>query len=250
MRIRRYKMFEATGKVSNKVDLETLEVEKSKISSINGDISSYLTQVYGPFGWFYAAKKEIQIPGFGILDSDYIDLFINNYTIFKNVAKTYRLRTEENFINFVKNNLELIYNYKSKFFIYNSLPIVIRTKRKGNLGEQLVLQKFKELTTTKGFDVELLVPTLDEDVKGIDSKFVLSGKTYTIQVKPMSSFQIVSDKILIVSPGCLTLNKYGVMPDYLFFYSDKQEVLFLKNIGIISKGNSFESPVKNLILQN
>ena len=166
------------------------------------------------------------------------------------MAKAYRLKTEENFVNFVKNNLELIYNYNSKFFIYNSLPIVIRTKRKGNLGEQLVLQKFKDLTLRRGFDVELVVPTLDEDIKGVDSKFVLSGKTYTIQVKPMSRFEILGDKISIESPGCLTLNKYGVMPDYLFFYSDKQEVLFFKNRGIVSDGNSFQSPVTNLILEN
>jgi hypothetical protein len=245
MKIDRYKMFEST----NQVDLEFLKVEKSKISEINGEISKYLNQIYGPFGWSYAAKKEIQIPRFGIIDSDHIDLFINNYTIFKSVAKTYRLKTEENFIDFVKNNLEVIYNYNSKFFIYNSLPIVIRTKRKGNRGEQLVLQKFKDLTLSKGFDVELIIPTLDEDIKGVDSKFLLSGKTYTIQVKPMSRFKILGDKISIESPGCLTLNKYGIMPDYLFFYSDKQEVLFLKNLGIVSTDNSFESPVKNLILE-
>ena len=246
MKIDRYKMFEST----NQVDLETLKVEKSKISEINGEIRRYLSQIYEPFGWSYAAKKEIQIPGFGIIDSDHIDLFINNYTIFKSVAKAYRLKNEENFVNFVKNNLELIYNYNSKFFIYNSLPIVIRTKRKGNRGEQLVLQKFKDLTLRRGFDVELVVPTLDEDIKGVDAKFVLSGKTYTIQVKPMSRFEILGDKISIESPGCLTLNKYGVMPDYLFFYSDKQEVLFLKNRGIVSDGNSFQSPVRNLILEN
>ena len=244
MKINKYKMFEST------VDLETVQVEKSEISTINGIIRNYLTQVYGQFGWYYGAKSEIQIPDFGIVDSDYIDLFINNYTIFKNVAKTYRLKIEKDFLNFVKNNLELIYNYKSKFFIYNSLPIVIRTKRKGNHGEQLVLQKFKELTITRGFEVELVTPTLDEDIKGVDAKFILSGKTYTIQVKPMSKFEILPDKILIESPGCLTLNKYGVMPDYLFFYSDNQDVLFLKNRGILSIGNSFESPVKNLILKN
>jgi hypothetical protein len=244
MKINKYKMFEST------VDLETVQVEKSKISSINRDISSFLAEVYGPFGWYYGAKKEIQIPGFGVIESDYIDLLINNYTIFKNVVRTYRLRTEEDFVNFVKNNLELIYNYKSKFFIYNSLPIVIRTKRKGNHGEQLVLQKFKELTLTRGFEVELVTPTLDEDIKGVDAKFILSGKTYTIQVKPMSKFETTGDKIIIESPGCLTLNKYGVMPDYLFFYSDKQEVLFLKNLGILSKSNYFETPSKNLILEN
>ena len=244
MKINKYKMFEST------VDLETVQVEKSKISSINRDISSFLAEVYGPFGWYYGAKKEIQITGFGVIESDYIDLLINNYTIFKNVVRAYRLRTEEDFVNFVKNNLELIYNYKSKFFIYNSLPIVIRTKRKGNHGEQLVLQKFKELTLTRGFEVELVTPTLDEDIKGVDAKFILSGKTYTIQVKPMSKFEILPDKILIESPGCLTLNKYGMMPDYLFFYSDNQDVLFLKNRGILSMGNSFESPVKNLILKN
>ena len=101
-------MFEST----NQVDLETLKVEKSKISEINGEIRRYLNQIYGPFGWSYAAKKEIQIPGFGIIDSDHIDLFINNYTIFKNVAKTYRLKTEENFVNFVIQNSSSITHYQ------------------------------------------------------------------------------------------------------------------------------------------
>lgn len=246
MKINKYKMFEST----EQVDLETLKVEKSKISTINGEIRRYLNQIYRPFGWSYGAKKEIPIPGFGVLDSDHIDLLINNYTIFKNVIRTNRLQTEDDFVNFVKNNLELIYNYNSKFFIYESLPIVIRTNRKGNRGEQLVLQRFKDLTLERGFDVELVVPTLEEDVKGVDAKFILSGKTYTIQVKPLTNFDFSDDKISIESPGCLTLNKYGVMPDYLFFYSDNQEVLFLKNRGILSNGSTFVSPVKNLILEN
>lgn len=232
------------------VELNSIRVPKYKISSLNRLIGDYLNSVYGQFGWFYAAQKEIVIPGFGVVYSDYIDLLINNYTIFKKIIYTNNITNADDFIQLVTNNLDKFYHYTSKFFVENSLPIVINTKRKGNYGEKLALDSFQKLIFSRGFNIQIMKPTIQEDVNGVDAKFELDGKIYTIQVKPMSKFEIVDDLIIIDSPGALTLNKYGVMPDYLFFYSQNRDLLFLKNIGIYSRGSLFESPLKNLISEN
>ena len=80
MKIDRYKMFEST----NQVDLETLKVEKSKISEINGEIRRYLNQIYEPFGWSYALKKKFKFQGLE-LSIQIISIYLSIIILFSKV---------------------------------------------------------------------------------------------------------------------------------------------------------------------
>ena len=218
------------------------------IDYLNSVIKSYLQKVYSPFNWNYYENKDIEIPGVGILNSRYISLFINNQTIFRDIIKSNHLNSSVEFIDYVISNLDSIYHYNCEYFKNKALPIVISTVRRGNLGEIKTIEKFKEMTKSKGYDVEFEYPTTVEDISGIDSKLILNGRTYTLQIKPMTSKIIKDDEITIKSPGCLNIKKFGVVIDYLCFWSDNGEFVFLRNRGIKSIGDQFISPLKNLVL--
>lgn len=197
------------------------------ISALNNRILKYITSIYGPFGFEYEDDNEgdnedINVEGI-IINSEYISKMVNNYTIFKTFIREFSISEEEDFYRKLVSNFDNVYHYNGDFFKRQSLPILINTTRKGNINEEKSLNKFKEVIGEKGFDVKIERPTIKEDKKGVDGKFLHNGKYYTIQVKPFSQVYIKDGKIYATSKGSLSL---GV--NYLVLYKDGDYII-LKN---------------------
>jgi hypothetical protein len=66
--------------------------------------------------------------------------------------------------------------------------------------------------------VDIISPTIQEDVSGIDAKFMWNNKELTIQVKPFT--RIVKSDERAYSQGSLSLNT-----DYLILYKNYQLII-------------------------
>lgn len=207
----------------------------NSIDWLNGKIKAYIIEVYQPYGFIYGVNQDLNIDGYTI-NSEYISKMVNNYTIFKAIIKTNFLRTEEAFYHYMTNNLEAIYNWKGKYFKRITLPILIATSKVGNVGETQSLEFFKKtLKEKKGISIEFIQPTVEEDISGIDGKFIWEGKEVTIQVKPYDNATISasSRKVKIHSQGSLSLNT-----DYLIVYRG-QSFIVVKGKDVKIEGNLF-----------
>lgn len=196
---------------------------ESSVSALNVKIYNYIKSIYGPFGFVKGEDdKDIIVDG-DIINTEYISKMVNNYTVFKIFITMNKITDEEEFYNELENSFYDMYHYNGKFFKKITLPTIIKTSRKGNLGEKKSLSKFKEVASKKGMNIDIQTPTLKEDISGIDAKFNINGKTYTIQVKPFVSNGIKGSNYYAKSNGSLSL---GV--DYLVLYKNNDYII-LKN---------------------
>lgn len=201
------------------ISTEKYGAERS-IQWLNGKILSYISSIYGPYGFKYlSGNKDIEINDM-LLNTEYIDKMVNNYTVFKNIISDEGINTEDEFYEYFSKNLPEIYHWRGKHFYKTTLPVLINTSKKGNLGEQRSLDFFKSELAKRGIEISFIKPSLQEDVKGVDSKFAWGGKEITIQVKPCESFKKIvegSGKKVhrFFSPGSLSL-----ITDYLILYKD------------------------------
>jgi hypothetical protein len=170
---------------------------------------------------------------------------VNNYTIFKSIIKENFIKTEEAFYHYMANNLPAIYHWKGKYFKRVTLPILINTSKRGNVGERQSLDFFKKALKEKGIDINYIKPTVDEDISGIDGKFVWKGKTVTIQVKPYDRATIgaTTRKVKIHSQGSLSLNT-----DYLIVYKG-QSFIAVRGKDIEIEGNYFTLQEDKILLR-
>jgi hypothetical protein len=202
----------------DKVNLEAFTTIKSgyynSISWLNKNILEYISSIYKEYGYLYqSGDVDINVDGY-ILNTEYINKMVNNYTIFKSVISYNSISNESEFYKFMLENMSSIYHWKSDFFISNTLPILINTTRKGNIGEKDSLNFFKnELLLKKNIHIDFIKPTISEDISGIDGKFNWNGKEITIQVKPYKEIDNLDGKIKVFSQGSLSLNT-----DYLILY--------------------------------
>jgi hypothetical protein len=207
----------------------------NSIDWLNGKIKAYITEVYQPYGFVYGVNKDLNIDGY-IINSEYISKMVNNYTVFIAIIKANFLRTEEAFYHYMTNNLEAIYNWKGRYFKRITLPILIRTSKRGNEGETKSLEFFKRaLKEKKGISIEFIQPTVEEDISGIDGKFIWQGKEVTIQVKPYDTATISAStrKVKIHSQGSLSLST-----DYLIVYRG-QSFIVVQGRDVTIEGNHF-----------
>lgn len=207
----------------------------NSVDWLNGKIKAYITETYQPYGFRYGVNADLDVDGYTI-NSEYISKMVNNYTIFKAIIKDNFIRTEEAFYHYMTNNLEAIYNWKGKYFKRVTLPILISTSRRGNIGEKQSLDFFKKsLQEKKGISINFIQPTVEEDISGIDGKFIWEGKEVTIQVKPYDTATISAStrKVKIHSQGSLSLNT-----DYLIVYKG-QSFIIIKGKDVKIEGNYF-----------
>ena len=205
------------------------------ISYLNNKIKNYIDTVYGPYGYKYGDNSDININGL-VINGEYIDKMVNNYTIFKRFIKDFSINTEDEFYEKIVDSFDNVYHYEGDFFKRNSLPILINTTRKGNINEKKSLEKFIKVISDKGIDITIQKPSIEEDVKGVDGKFTHNGRSYTIQVKPFSSINIKDGVVYAKSDGSLSL---GV--NYLILYKG-EDYIILKNPSnnkIIIDGSNF-----------
>ena len=221
-------------------------VYSKSISNLNQKIKTYIDNLYGPFGFRYGVNDDINVNGI-IINGEYISKMVNNYTIFKAFIRENNIKDEESFYNLIESSFDDVYNYKGDFFKRNSLPILINTTRKGNINEEKTLDKFEQVVKSKGTDIKIVRPTVEEDVKGIDGKFLLNGRYFTIQVKPFTSVTESNDTFYAESAGSLSL---GV--NYLALYNGDNYII-LKNPNnnkITIEGSNFVYNSRNVLFKS
>jgi hypothetical protein len=196
----------------------------NSIASLNSEILDYITKIYGPYGFSYqSGNKDIDVNGI-LINTEYIDKMVNNYTIFKTFIRENSIQDAITFYRLIKSSFDDIYHYNGSFFTRQTLPILINTTRKGNVNEIKCKQKFIEYAKSKGLNIVIVDPTIDEDVKGIDAKFNHNGGEFTIQIKPFNEYKIIGDKLYAKSAGSLSVGSVN----YLMLYSDT-EYIIIKN---------------------
>jgi hypothetical protein len=173
---------------------------------------------------------------------------VNNYTIFKTFIRENSIKNEIDFYSLIRSKFDDIYNYNGSFFNRQTLPILINTTRKGNVNEIKCKQKFTEYAKSKGLNIVVVDPTIEEDVTGIDGKFNHNGVEFTIQIKPFDEYKTIGDKLYAKSAGSLSIGSVN----YLMLYSDKEYIIIKnKNLDPITiKGQVFISPLSSVIYRD
>lgn len=220
-------------------------VYTKSISYLNNKIKNYIDKVYSPYGYKYGDNSDININGL-VINGEYISKMVNNYTIFKRFIKDFSIKNEDEFYEKIVDNFDNVYHYDGDFFKRNSLPILINTTRKGNINEKKSLSKFEQVISDRGINITMQKPSILEDVKGVDGKFIHSdsGKIYTIQVKPFSNVRKQGENFYATSDGSLSL---GV--NYLILYKNESYII-LKNPSknkIIIDGQNFVYNQDNIL---
>lgn len=214
------------------------------ISWLNNQIAKYTSNIYGPYGYVRNIENtDINIDGI-IISSEYISKMVNNYTVFKKIISLNNITSEDDFYSFMIDNLEDIYHFNGKYFNTVTLPIIINTSRKGNIGEQDSLRFFEDSIFKKtNIRVTVQQPTLAEDVSGIDGKFIWNGKEVTIQVKPYESASISKSTrmVKVYSQGSLSLNT-----SYLIVYKEGRFII-IKGKDVEIEGNYFIFPESAIV---
>ena len=217
----------------------------NSIASLNSEILDYITKIYGPYGFSYqSGNKDIDVNG-RLINTEYIDKMVNNYTIFKTFIRENNIQDDITFYRLIKSSFDDIYHYDGSFFTRQTLPILINTTRKGNVNEIKCKQKFTDYAKSKGLNIVIVDPTIDEDVKGIDAKFNHNGGEFTIQIKPFNEYKIIDNKLYAKSAGSLSVGSVN----YLMLYSD-EEFIIMKNKKldpIRIKGEVFITDLSNVL---
>lgn len=176
---------------------------------------------------------------------EYIRKARNNRTLFSRVIKDQNLKTPDELINFFKNNIHDLLHYEGKWFddVYFLLK---NTSSKGKREEQKAYKDFEEYAFSKGIDIQVQEPSLQEDLSGIDGFFEWKGKKYTIQVKPLKYYQdykIDTSKVIVFCDGSLK----DLDVDYLIATNEKETLIFRARQSK-TKGSYFLFPKEDLLL--
>lgn len=239
---------------------------RNSIAYLNAVIKRFIENVYGPFGFRYPPRDDDDFTHFDmdinnkVINTEYIAKMVNNYTIFKSVIRNFNIIDEDTFYHFMMNNLNNIYHYNGNFFKSDSLPILIRTTRKGNISEKKSIQIFLAYSKSKNIEISIEDPTLEEDIDGVDFKFSHNGRQFTVQVKPYDDYKIVeseiskissnlptsqfSNIISVSSPGSLSLNV-----DYLILYNENNYIILRNpsNNRVQIRGKEFVTDYSNVV---
>jgi hypothetical protein len=216
------------------------------ICSLNQKIREYIDKVYGRFGFEYGENKDIIVNG-KIINTEYISKMVNNYTVFKTFIRENNIKSENEFYSSLISNFYDVYHYDGVFFREQTLPILINTTRKGNKNEEKCKKVFLEHAKSKGLDIDMEDPTIEEDIQGIDAKFFYKNKYLKIQIKPFTDMRYEGDNILLKSNGSLSVG----LIDYLMLYKDDNYIILKNNLEspIKIKGDTFISHISNISLR-
>ena len=89
---------------------------KSEISNLNSDIITYITEVYEDFGFQYqSGNKDIDVNG-KVINTEYIDKMVNNYTVFKTFIRENGIKDADTFYSLMRSKFYDVYHYNASFF--------------------------------------------------------------------------------------------------------------------------------------
>jgi len=213
------------------------------IANLNSVIKRFVESVYGPYGFIYGKNDDIIVKD-KIINGEYISKMVNNYTVFKAVIRVNNLRDEDSFYNFMMNNLNDIYGPNGKFFLDQTMPILINTTRKGNIGEIKCKEEFNSYAKSKNKSISIQNPTIEEDIRGVDFIFISNGKKYTVQVKPFTKYKSNDEKIWVKSQGSLSVDT-----DYLMLFNDSSYIILRNPVNdrISIQGDVFITSSSNIV---
>jgi hypothetical protein len=183
-----------------------------------------------------------------LLNPEYLSKAMNNRTLLKKIVYDDNkeiisgVKNKEELFKFVEENLYNLFHPKGIYFgaVYNLLS---NTSKKGSSLENKSFDLFIRIASSKGVNVVIESPTIEEDKSGIDGIFTLKGKRYTIQVKPLfkiEDYKIDNTKFIAFCDGVLTQLK----TDYLIVSNQYQTRIF-RSKGIEAKGSYFLIPKGN-----
>lgn len=226
----------------------------ASIGWLNRIIKDYTNLVYGPFGFsYFSGDKDIDVMGM-VINTKYIDLMANNRRTFEAAGLLLGATNEADFFRLMQENLRELYHYEGKYFKV-VLDIIIKCVRKGNLGEKFAVKFMHDVLYQKtGKLVDMIDPTLEEDISGIDSKFEWDGRMVSVQVKPFDGEIAKDGKINAHSQGSLSIDiksKKGERlkrVDYLALYNLKSKsAIIVRGDNVEVQGNYFVFPEDKVI---
>lgn len=232
-----------------------LKIERFEISNLNKLIIGFLDVAFRQYGYRYGKNNKTIIVNEQPLETEYLNKFVNNITLFGVIAERNNLKTKEQFISYIRTNMKDLYSPSGSQFIEN-YKIIENTAKKGKRGEEACKNNFEELLFNKtGLKINIEEPTdAEEDIKGIDGKFIFKNKLVTVQVKPFTKYEIQNNNIIVYSNGAM-----GFSTHYLLLYRehkigiDQYEYDFISLINgadfnnILSNKGVYKTDVKNII---
>lgn len=228
--------------------------DAKSIKWLNVLIKNYTNSIYGPFGYsYFSGDKDIEVMGM-VMNTKYIDLMSNNRSVFRDACGWIGITNEDDFYRLMQENLHELFHYDGKYF--NAvLETIMECVRKGNLGEKFALKFLQdELYQKTGVLVQMMSPTLQEDMSGIDGKFEWGDRMVTVQVKPYSGEIFKDGQISAYSSGALSIDIKGrngstrKRVDYLALYNlEKQSAIIVRGENVAINGNFFVFPQEKVI---
>ncbi len=225
--------------------INDFRVNKGDINELNILIKNYINDTYSEYGYSYGIEKDLLINN-KIINSIYINLFINNFTIFDKISRENNITNFQQFKIFIENNLN-IFSPKSDYF-KSFLRIVMITKRKSNIGEKLSIEKFNEVTKQLDFNIDIKEVDTNMDQEGIDAYFEYDNKIFTICINPFIEYKIENDEIIIKTNG-----EFIIETNYVILYHISNNKIFVilrndfKNNGILVENNLIKTHINNII---
>lgn len=152
-----------------------------------------------------------------------------NMTLLKSIVDKFSIESTQELFNFLNQNYKEILSPEGQYF-QNTLDILKRTEDYGNQNEILAAQFMQNVIKEKtGQNVEVKRTNTDskEDlIDGVDVYFILDGKKYICQVKPLKEMSFNNQNYTIVSSG--RIKPYKV--DYWIFVDrNRQKFAAFKN---------------------
>lgn len=172
-----------------------------------------------------------------------------NVKLMKRIVETFNLNNFQDLIDFVNTNNVELFTESGKYF--NLVFSTIReTEEAGERNEEFVCDYIKKITKLK-FDEDItpireITSSYKDMILGIDITFLIRGKEYTCQVKPLKSFSFSGDYVVVQSSG--NMKEYNT--DYLAFsnpYTNKVLLFQNKKGGMSVNKNTVTLKRKSLV---
>jgi hypothetical protein len=222
-------------------------IEKSKEKDIL--IRSITDEIYPDL----MGDDSININGF-VVSGELINKAQKNIAILYeivNIAKSigHSVTTADDLIGFINSFKQELFSVGGEFFerIYNRLG---GSTDKGKLSESKSNDLFMRYSNSKGIEVDLKEPELQQDKAGIDAYFEHKGRIYTIQTKTLSSINKEGDYYIVYISGDFT----KIKTTYLTIIPENSSIgsYIFRGINVIRKTNErgisyYHIPMKNLL---
>ena len=181
-----------------------------------------------------------------VLKSDLLRKSSNNFLLRNRIILDFNLSGDFNeFINFLKVNKFDLFNIHGKYFD-RYYELLFNSSKKGTRLESIASDVFKKFAESKGLTIKIVPPTFKEDKSGIDLKFELNKKIYTIQVKPLKNHVVSTDFVEFYSEG----DTRKVVTDYFILTDGSTTFIIRSKGGLLGDENKFKVPINDVIYPN